>query len=135
MLKYHELSDTWLQVNGRDLHSLLHVSRHFFSLASAKIYRDLEFRFTTSEASDHGAMSSRLADALQTIIASEHDYARCIKSFRYGISEGNSHNALLMARVLWDSMADPCKILNTAMLLMVKQAVILESFQYGPRQK
>ncbi len=118
------------QVNGKDLHSLLRVSRHFFSLASAEIYRDLDFNFTTSEASDHNAMSSRLADALQTIIASEHDYAQYIKSFRYGISEGNSHNALLMARVLWDPTSDPCKILNTAMLLMVKQAAILESFQY-----
>ena len=111
------------------------MSKTFYSLASAEIYRDLEFKFTTSEASDHGAMSSRLADALQTIVASEHDYAQYIKSFRYGVSEGNSHNALLMARVLWDSAADPCKVLNTTMLLMVKQAVILESFQYVSYQR
>ncbi len=117
-------------MNGKDLHSLLRVSRKFFNLASAEIYCDLDFNFTTSEASDHGAMSSRLADALQTIIASEHDYAQYIKSFRYGLSDTNSHNAFLMARVLWDSTADPCKILNTTMLLMLKQAVILESFQY-----
>ena len=80
-------------------------------------------------------MSSRLADALQTIVASEHNYAQYIKSFRYGVSEGNSHNALLMARLLWDSVADPCKILNTTLLLMAKQSVILESFQYVPFQK
>lgn len=95
----------------------------------------MDFKFTTSDASDHGARTSRLADALQTIVASEHNYAQYIKSFRYGVSEGNNHNALLMARLLWDSVADPCKILNTTLLLMAKQSVILESFQYVPFQK
>ena len=117
-------------MNRKDLHGLLLVSKHFFDLASTEIYRDLEFKCTTSDALDYGAMSSRLGDALQTIVASDHDYAQYIKSFRYGISEANAHNALIMGRILWDASADPCKILNTTLLLMLKKAVILEKFQY-----
>ena len=118
-------------MDGRDLHALLLVSKHCFDLASAEIYRDLNFSYTTSDTPNHGATISRLPDALQSIVASEHDYAHYIKSFRYGIADGSSHNSLLMGRILWDSSADPSKVLNTTILLMVKQATILERFQYG----
>lgn len=116
-------------MDQQDLLSLLRVSRHFFSLAGAEIYRVLDFNFASSEI-DSGAPISRTADALQAVVASDREYGIHIRSFRLGVSEENSHNALLMSRVLWDSVADPSKVLNTLILLMVKKASMMESFLY-----
>lgn len=35
-----------------------------------------------------------------------------------------------MNRVLWDSVADPSKVLNTLLLLLVNKAPTMETFQY-----
>lgn len=119
-----------LQVSTADLLSLQRVSHHFFSLATAEIYRDLDFNFTSSDALHNGTPHSRTADAVQTVVASDRNYGLHIRSFRLGISEETSNNALLMSRVLWDSAADPSKVLNTVILLMVRQAGMMESFQW-----
>lgn len=118
-----------IQVSTADLLSLQRVSQHFFSLATAEIYRDLDFNFTSSDALHDGTPHSRTADAVQTVVASDRDYGQHIRSFRLGISEETSNNALLMSRVLWDSAADPSKVLNTIILLMVRKADTMESFQ------
>lgn len=104
------------------------MSRHFFALASSEIYRVLDFNSTFAD--DSGAPVSRLADALQTVVASDLDYGQHIRTFRLGLSEENSSNALMPSRVLWDSVADPSKALNTLILLMVRKATVLESFLY-----
>lgn len=122
-------ADNTSQVDQQDLLALLRVSRHFFSLAGAEIYRVLDFNFASSDV-DSGAPISRTADALQAVVASDREYGLHIRSFRLGVSEENSHNALLMSRVLWDSVADPSKVLNTLILLMVKKAGMMESFLY-----
>lgn len=104
------------------------MSQHFFALASSEIYRVLDFN--SASADDNGAPISRVADALQTIVASDLDYGQHIRTFRLGLSEENSSNALILSRVLWDSVADPSKVLNTLILLMVRKATVLESFLY-----
>lgn len=86
--------------------------------------------FNSSCADDSGAPVSHLADALQTVVASDLDYGQHIRTFRLGLSEENSPNALMLSRVLWDSVADPSKALNTLILLTVRKATVLESFLY-----
>ena len=108
----------------------MRASKHFFSLASAEIYRNLDFNFTSADGSSNGAPTSHIAEAIQAIVASDQDYGQHIKSFRLGISEETSQNGLLMNRVLWDSVADPSKVLNTLILLLVKKAQTIETFQY-----
>lgn len=119
------------------------MNPHFHSLASAEIYRTLDFNIISSETEDVGNPTSRAADALQTILASEYDYGQHIKSFRMGavadkymaVPPSRHHAAyddqLLMTRLLWDSKTDPSKFLNTALLLMARKASILESFKYA----
>lgn len=90
----------------------------------------LDFNFTSSDASNNGTPTSRIADAIQAVVASDQDYGQHIKSFRFGISEDANPDAVLMIRVLWDSVADPSKVLNTLILLMVRKAQMMETFQY-----
>ena len=116
-------------MTNKDLVALLRVSQHFFSLASAEIYRELDFNFVSSDV-DSGTPTSRTADALQTIVTSKFVYGGLIRSFRLGVLEESDHNALLMSRVLWDSVADPSKVLNTLILLMLRGTSLLESFLY-----
>ncbi|KAL9037645.1 MAG: hypothetical protein Q9214_005610, partial [Letrouitia sp. 1 TL-2023] len=77
---------------------------------------------------DDGAPSSRAADALQNIVASEQNYAQHIKTFCLSLPPESSGNALLFARVLWDSGAPPSKLLNSLLILVLRRASILESF-------
>ena len=135
------MTDRLRQVDRRDLFSLQTVNAHFRGLASAEIYRCLEFNIISSEAEDSGRPHSRAADALQTILVSDYDYAQHIKIFRMGVatyrhpitgharSHGALNNQILMTRLLWDSKTDPSKFLNTALLLMARKATILESFK------
>lgn len=127
-------------MNRKDLFALQRTSLHFFHLATAEIYRDLDLNLTNSGDEDSGHPNSRAADALQTILASEYDYGQHIKSFRVGVIEdtfdmGTGHasharqDPLLMTRLLWDSRSDSSKFLNTALLLVARKAGILETFQ------
>ena len=117
------------------------VSRQFHALASAEIYRSLDFNIVSTETEDFSVPMSRASDALQTILTSEHDYARHIKSFHLGAIPGGLLSAgsrprdvledqLIMTRLLWDSKADSSKLLNTTILLMTRGASMLETFKY-----
>lgn len=131
------------QVGRKDLFSLQTVSRQFHSLASAELYRHLDFNIVSDESEDVGSIASRAADALQTILASENGYGQHIKSFRMGAVAGNMstssrhYNAfedqLIMTRLLWDSKKDPSKFLNTALLLLARSTPVLETFKWVDR--
>lgn len=135
-----------MQVGRKDLFSLQTLNVHFHGLASAEIYRALNFNVISSEAEDLGNPASRAADALQSILASEYDYGQHVKSFRMGavaercivLPHSRHHGAyddqLLMTRLLWDSRADPSKFLNTALLLLARKASMLETFKYAHPQ-
>ena len=124
----------------RDLFTLQLVSRHFHGLASAEIYRDLDFNIVSHESEDGGNSSSRAADALQTILTSENEYGHHIKSFRIGAVAGTVpvtgrqynlyEDQLIMTRLLWDSKTDPSKFLNMTVLLLAKGASFMETFKY-----
>lgn len=128
------------QVNWKDLFTLQRVSAPFFYLATAEIYRDLNLNITNSGDEELGLPRTHAAEALQTILASEHDYGSHIKSLRIGVAEdnieqntslANSHRNehLLMTRLLWDSKSDSSKFLNTSLLLVARKAWKLETFQ------
>lgn len=128
------------QVNWKDLFTLQRVSAPFFYLATAEIYRDLNLNITNSGDEELGLPRTHAAEALQTILASEHEYGSHIKTLRIGVAEdnveqntslANSHRNehLLMTRLLWDSKSDSSKFLNTSLLLVARKACKLETFQ------
>lgn len=129
-------------MNRHDLFKFQRLSPHCFSLASAEIYRNLDLNITNSFDEENGIPNNFAADALQTILASEHNYGPYIKSFRLGVAEDNNDpipvgappgvrgsDPLLMTRLLWDSKSDSSKFLNTVLLLMIQKASILENFK------
>ena len=126
-------------MSRKDLFIFQRLSPHCFFLANAEIYRILDLNLTNSGDDDSASPGSHAADALQTILASEHNYAQHIKSFRLGVNDdsldmlgGHSSHSdpLLMTRLLWDSKSDSSKFLNTALLLMARKANVMENFQW-----
>ncbi|KAL8694726.1 MAG: hypothetical protein Q9218_000652 [Villophora microphyllina] len=114
-------------VGRKELVNHLTVSQHFFNLACAQLYRNLEFKLTNSDFDDAGS-SMRTAEALQTIVSSDYDYGQYIKSFHISMTEDNTQSALVMSRFLWDRAGFAIKALNTALLVLLKKATMLESF-------
>ena len=113
------------------------LSPYCLSLASAEIYRNLDLTLINPGEDETVSSSSHAAEVLHTILASEHDYGKHVKKFQLGVYDdvaatlGCSHNRsdpLMMTRLLWDSSSDSSKFLNTALLLMIRKASIMESF-------
>jgi len=128
----------FLQMSRKDLFVFQRLSPDCLSLASAEIYRRLDLNLTHSSDEDHGLSVSHAADTLHTILASEQDYGKHIRSFRLGAVDNISElttghtgrsDSLLMTRLLWDSKSDSSKFLNTALLLVVRKTTKLETFQ------
>ena len=123
-------------MDSGDLLTLQTLSQNFHFLASAELYRNLEFNITCAETDDKGAIGSRAADALQTINTSEHDYAQHVKSFRLGLGSNtftasgpNQPESYFLTRDVFDSKSDASKFLNTSVFQLVRRASILESFR------
>ncbi|KAL8806568.1 MAG: hypothetical protein Q9223_004685 [Gallowayella weberi] len=119
---------TFTNLSYQDLLKTLTVSSQFFALASAQLYRELDFRLTNSDVHDESHSSMRTAEALQTIIASDYNYGQHIKSFRLTMVDDNSQTSAVMSRFLWDRAGFASKTLNTSLLLLIKKATMLESF-------
>lgn len=117
-------------IGRKDLVNTLAVSQQFFDLASAQLYRNVEFKLTNSDFDDAGS-SMKTAEALQTIVSSDYDYGQYIKSFHVTMAEDNTQSAVVMSRFLWDKAGFAVKALNTALLVLLKKATMLESFLYA----
>ncbi|KAL8879619.1 MAG: hypothetical protein Q9198_002806 [Flavoplaca austrocitrina] len=115
-------------LNHHDLINTLRVSSQFFALACAQLYRDLDFKLSNSDAHDGNSSGIQTAEALQTIIASDYNYGQYIKSFRLVMVDDISQTSAVMSRFLWDKAGFASKALNVSMLLLVKKAIMLESF-------
>lgn len=115
-------------LSQKELLANLTVSPHFFTLASAQLYRVLDFKLTNSDTVDEGGWSMRTAEALQTVVASDYNYGQHIKSFRITMVDDNTQSSLVMSRFLWDRAGFASKTLNTSLLLLLKRATMLESF-------
>ena len=112
------------------------MSLRFHSLASAELYRLLNFDISCVHADEIEDPSSRAADALQTINTSQYNYAQHVKCFKIThkystpVLSSAPHYAdpLVRVRSVFDSSSDASKLLSTAILQMVRQASALESF-------
>lgn len=120
------------QLSHPDILKTLRVSSQFFALASAQLYRDLDFKLSNSDAHDGSSSGIQTAEALQTIIASDYNYGQYIKSFRLTMVDDNSQTSAVMSRFLWDRTGFASKALNVSLLLLVKKATMLESFLSVP---
>ncbi|KAL6715128.1 hypothetical protein ACLMJK_007390 [Lecanora helva] len=126
-------------MSRKDLFVFQRLSSHCFSLANDEIYRILDLNLANSNDDNLFATSSYASDALQTLNASNYEYARHVKSFRLGVQDGANGNIanafsnsddLLMTRLLWDMKSDSSRFLNTAVLLMIRKATSIETFQW-----
>ena len=117
---------TWIP--HKSLLALQLVSRHFHSLASAKLYSNLKFVFWHSDTpSSYSKPKTRLTDVLHTFATSEHDYAQYVKSFALQLSDREDDIPTRVAsRFHFDE--DSTKLLNTTLLLMLRKANTLEAF-------
>ncbi|KAL8952605.1 MAG: hypothetical protein Q9222_001479 [Ikaeria aurantiellina] len=106
----------------------LTVSPIFHHLACIQLYRNLEFKIHNSENRDDVGSSMQTAEALQTIITSDYNYAQHIKSLRVVMVDDNTQTSTIMSKFTWDRSGFASKALNTSLLLLVKRATALESF-------
>jgi len=101
------------------------VSKHFHDLASAQLYRVLEFSLLDTGDLDYISQTSRATSGLETLVASGHDYAKYIKELQLG-APGPDERA-------WRPPGDNFvsgRLLNTLLLLTLKKARALETFQW-----
>lgn len=71
---------------------------------------------------------TRLADALHTFATSEHDYGQYVKFFTLELSERDSDEIQKKVLSKYHFEEESTKLLNTALLLMLRKTVTLESF-------
>lgn len=101
------------------------MSKHFHDLASAQLYRVLEFSLLDTGDLDYISQTSRATSGLETLVASGHDYAKYIKELQLG-APGPDERA-------WRPPGDNFvsgRLLNTLLLLTLKKARALETFQW-----
>ena len=98
-------------------------------MASAKLYNNLGFILTHADSPTYYSTSyTRLADALHILATSEHDYGMYVKSFTLRLSERDTDDVQrrILAKYHWEEEAT--KLLNTALLLMLRKTRTLETF-------
>lgn len=124
-------------MSRKDLFVFQRLSSNCLALASAEIYQKLDLKLSNSGEEDD-VSNSHAADTLHTILASEHNYGKHIKSFRLeakddatelALAQPSRSDPLLMTRFCWDSKSDSSKFLNTALLLVARKTSKLETFQ------
>lgn len=100
------------------------MSKHFHDLASAQLYRVLEFSLVDMGDMDYISQTARATSGLETLVASGHDYAKYIKELQLGSSGPDDRT--------WRTPGDNFvsgRLLNTLLLLTLKKARALETFQ------
>lgn len=109
------------------------MSKHFHGLASAKLYRHLTFELT-ADVPNSKKGSGRLADALHTFAVSDHDYAQYVKAFdlEFAAKDGEEIQKRIASKFHFEE--ETTKLLNTALLLMLRKARILDTFGCVPRR-
>lgn len=118
---------TWIRT--KELLNLQRVSRYFHSLASARLYGQLGFVLTHTDApSYYSKPHTRLADALHTFATSEHDYSQYLKVFSLELSERDGEDVKQKILSKYHFEEEATKLLNTTLLLMLRRARMLETF-------
>lgn len=100
------------------------MSKHFHDLASAQLYRILEFNLLDMDDLDYISQTSRATCGLETLVASGHDYAKYIKELQLGAPGPEERT--------WRPPGDNFvsgRLLNTLLLLVLRKARALETFQ------
>jgi hypothetical protein len=105
------------------------VSRHFHDLASAKLYSSLSFILTHADSPIYYKKpAARFADALHTFASSEHDYGQYLKSFSLQPSGKDADDVQRKIMSKYHFEEESTRLLNTALLLMLRKARTLETF-------
>ena len=71
---------------------------------------------------------TRLADALHTFATSEHDYGQYVKVFQLQLSDRDTEEIQKKVLSKYHFEEDASRLLNTALVLMLRKAKTLEAF-------
>jgi hypothetical protein len=108
------------------------VSKHFHSLASGKLYKDLVFTLTHVESPHyHSRPNIRFASVLRTFAVSEHDYGQYVRTFHVKSLERDTDEIQRRIASKYHVVEEANMFLNTNLLLMLRQTKTLEIFMYG----
>ncbi|TWU72870.1 hypothetical protein ED733_003691 [Metarhizium rileyi] len=114
-----------------DLICLALVSRRFFELAAAQLYRNFHIIFPDEDDINFDSSIDGLAGGLDTFTTSEYNYAKHLKDFSMdtlsaGVKGEHSYQPYLYS-------ASCGKFLNSLLYLTLKRAHTLESFRWNIR--
>ena len=113
----------------KDLLALQRVSRHFHTLASARLYSSMDFLLTHVDAPGYYTKpQTRLAEALHTFAVSEHDYGQFVKEFTLRLSSRDTPDVQQRILSKYHFEEETTKLLNLALLIMIRKARTMEIF-------
>ena len=104
------------------------MSRHFHPLACAQLYRTFSIVFPDEDDPAFDSPIDGLAGGLDTMVTSDHDYAQYLREISLDSLSGGTRGE---KSYKYYSYAESCgKFMNTLLLLTMKRAKALETFQY-----
>lgn len=106
------------------------MSHQFHKLASTALYRNLSFNLAQPDGTTRiRDTSSRLAEALHTILTSSYDYAQYVKAFTLRMVESDVDHIQKRIAAKFLATEEAGMLLNTALLVMIRRARGLEQFK------
>lgn len=103
------------------------VSRDFNELASAQLYRQFHIYFDDEDGPEPEPYDDALAFALDSMVTSERRYARHLKDLNFDSPNGGKKGEREYRHFLYSTSCG--KFMNTLLLLAIRQAEALETFQ------
>lgn len=108
-----------------DLTNLAVVSKHFHSIASAQLYRSFCIVFPDDDDPFESPIDA-LASGLDTLVTSEHDYAKYLKEIAMDSYSGGEAGERVYKAYSYDLSCG--KFMNTLLHLTLRKARALEKF-------
>ncbi|KAI9811061.1 MAG: hypothetical protein M1827_005643 [Pycnora praestabilis] len=123
--------DIFEHSSSSDLIALALVSRHFHLIACAQLYRTFSIVFPDEDDPAFDSPIDGLAGGLDTIVTSEHNYAKYLKEIIMDTLSGADRGERAYRHYLYEVSCG--KFLNTLILLTLRKARALETFHWNIR--
>lgn len=107
------------------------VSKHFHELTSQRLYRSFQIIFPDDDDANFDGSIDSLAAGLETFATSDFHYARFLREMSLDTVTSGSKGERAYRRYTADESCG--KFMNTLMLLAIRQASKLETFQWNIR--
>ncbi|KAF7871728.1 hypothetical protein EAF04_003835 [Stromatinia cepivora] len=126
-------SDILKHMSTTDLLALSLVSKHLRNLAAKELYRSFHIVFPDDNDTLNDPSIDSLAAGLDTFVTSDYDYSQHLKEIILEALNGSQKGELAYHPYLYDTSCG--KFMNTLLLLTLRKAKALETFQWDIRVK